>query len=156
MHHPLLTSKMDHTIETRRPGFALIRRTIFVIKWIVPFQQTTEENWKKIVKRNKYLDLARKLKRKLWNLKVTVSPIIIGAFGTVTKWLVQGLECLEIGERVETIKATALLRSTRILRRVLEKTSCHSNSSGRPSAKAGMKNSQRSNNNPRSFKLQHY
>ena len=34
--------------------------------------------------KNKYLDLARELK-KLWNMKVTVIPILIGALGTVTK-----------------------------------------------------------------------
>ena len=34
---------------------------------------------------------------------MTVKPIIIGALGTTTKWLVQGLEDLEIGGRVETI-----------------------------------------------------
>ncbi len=35
-------------------------------------------------KRNKYLDLANGLK-KLWNMKVTVIPIIIGALGTIPK-----------------------------------------------------------------------
>ena len=39
---------------------------------------------KECEKRDKYLDLARELK-KLWNMKVTVIPIVIGAFGTVTK-----------------------------------------------------------------------
>ena len=38
---------------------------------------------------NKYLDLARELK-KLWNMKVTIIPIVIGAFGTVTKRLLKG------------------------------------------------------------------
>ena len=42
-------------------------------------------------KRDKYLDLTRKLK-KLWNMKVTVIPIIIGALDSVTIELVQGLE----------------------------------------------------------------
>ncbi len=36
-------------------------------------------------KKDKYLDLARGLK-KLWNMKVTIIPVVIGAFGTVTKW----------------------------------------------------------------------
>ena len=40
-------------------------------------------------KRNKYLDFARQLK-KLWNMKVTVIPIVIGALITVTKGSVQG------------------------------------------------------------------
>ena len=68
-------------------------------------------------KRVKYLDLARELK-KLWNMKVMIIPIVIGALGTVTKGLVQGLEDLEITGQVETIQTTALLRSARILRRV--------------------------------------
>ena len=68
---------------------------------------------------NKYLDLARELK-KLWNMKVTIIPIVIGAFGPLTKGLLNGLEDLEVGGRVETIQMTALLRTARILRRVLE------------------------------------
>ena len=74
---------------------------------------------KECKKKDKYLDLARELK-KLWNMKVTIVPIVIGAFGTVTKGLLKGLEDLEIGGRVETIQTTALLKTARILRRVLE------------------------------------
>ncbi len=58
--------------------------------------------------------------KKLWNMKVTIIPIVIGAFGTVTKGLLKGLEDLEVGGRVETIQTTALLKTARILRRVLE------------------------------------
>ena len=94
---------------------------------------------KKCEKKDKYLDLARELK-KLWNMKVTIIPIVIGAFGTVTKGLLKGLEDLEIRGQVETIQTTALLRTARILRRVL-KTSCHLNSSERPSSKTDVKNS---------------
>ena len=53
-------------------------------------------------------------------MKVTMIPIVIGAFGTVTKGLFKGMEDLEVGGRVETIQTTALLRMARILRRVLE------------------------------------
>ena len=74
---------------------------------------------KECEKRDKYLDLARELK-KLWNMKVTIIPIVIGAFGTVTKGLLKGLEDLEVGDRVETIQTTALLKTARILRRVLD------------------------------------
>ena len=51
---------------------------------------------------------------------VTIVPIVIGAFGRVTKGLLKGLEDLEVGGRVDTIQSTALLRTARILRRVLE------------------------------------
>ena len=91
-------------------------------------------------KKDKYLDLAKELK-KLWYMKVTIIPIVIGAFDIVTKELSKGLEDLEVGGRVETIQNTALLRTARILRKVLE-TCCHSNASERQSAKAGVKKSQ--------------
>ena len=48
-------------------------------------------------------------------MRLTFIPIIIGALGTVTKGLVQGLEDLEIRGRVESIQTTALLTSARIL-----------------------------------------
>ena len=70
-------------------------------------------------KNDKYLDLARELK-KLWNMKVTTVPIVIGSLGTITKGLSKGLEDLEVGGRVETIQTIALLRTAKILRRVLE------------------------------------
>ena len=76
-------------------------------------------NLKESEKKDKYLDLARELK-KLWNMKVTIVPIVIGALGTITKGLLKGLEDLEIGVRIETIQSTALLRTARIRRRVLE------------------------------------
>ena len=69
---------------------------------------------KECEKKDKYLDLARELK-KLWNMQVTIISIVIGAFGTITKGLLKGLEDLEVGGRVETIQTTALLRTVRIL-----------------------------------------
>ena len=51
---------------------------------------------------------------------MTIIPIVIGAFGIVTKGLLKGLEDLEVDGRVETIQMTSLLRMARILRRVLE------------------------------------
>ena len=57
---------------------------------------------KECEKWDKYHNLARELK-KLWNMKVTIIPIVFGAFGTVTK----GLEDLEVGGWAETIQTTA-------------------------------------------------
>ena len=53
-------------------------------------------------------------------MQVTIIPIVIGAFRTVTNGLLKGLEDFEVGGLVETIQMTALLRTARILRRVLE------------------------------------
>ena len=56
----------------------------------------------------------------IWNMKVLIVPIVIGAFGTVTEGLLKGLKDFEVGGRVEIIQTTALLKTARILRRVLE------------------------------------
>ena len=86
---------------------------------------------KECKKRDKYRYLARE-PRKLWNLKVTVIPVVIGALGGVTKGLVQRLEYLENRRRVEngqnTKKSPENLRSR-----------CHSDSNGKPSGNAGEK-----------------
>ena len=63
-------------------------------------------------KKDKYLELDRELK-KLWNMKVSIILIVIGAFGTITKGFVE-----EIRGQAETIQTTALMRSDRILRKV--------------------------------------
>ena len=82
-------------------------------------------------------------------MNVTIIPIVIGAFGTVTKGLLKGLDDLEVGGQVETIQTTALLKTARILRQVLEsraeQTCCHSISSERTSAYTHVKTSNDNN-----------
>ena len=70
-------------------------------------------------KRDKYLDFARELK-KLYNMKVMVIPAVVGVLGTILSGLVKKMEELEIGGRADAIQTTALLRSARILEKVLE------------------------------------
>ena len=77
----------------------------------------------KLKESEKYLDLARKLK-KLWNIKVTMIQTVIGTLSTVTKGLVQGLEDLEIRGRAGTIQTTALL-NTEKSSGDLRRHSCH-------------------------------
>ena len=117
----------DHLIPARRPDLIIInkkkkkkkkrKRICKIVDFAVPADHRI--NLKESEKKDKYLDLAKELK-KLWNMKVTIVPIVIGALGTITKGLLKGLEDLEVGGRVETIQTTALLRTARILRRVLE------------------------------------
>ena len=114
----------DHLISARRPDFIIInkkkKKKKKKICEIVDFAALADHRikLKKSEKRDKYLDLARELK-KLWNMKVTIISIVIVAFGTVTKGLLKGLEDLEVGGRVETIKTTAFVKTARIPRRVL-------------------------------------
>ena len=53
-------------------------------------------------------------------MKVIAIPMEINALGTIPKDLMMGLKQLEIGGGAETIKTAALLRSARILKRVLK------------------------------------
>ena len=53
-------------------------------------------------------------------MNMAIIPIVIGGFATLTKGLLKALEDLEVGGRLETIQTTALLRTARILKQVLE------------------------------------
>ena len=75
---------------------------------------------------------------------MSIVPIVIGGFGTVTEGFIKGLEDLEVGGRVETIQTTALLKTEyREESWRLEETYCHSNSSEKPFANADVKNSKK-------------
>ena len=77
----------DRLIAARRPDLIIInkkkkKKICKVVDFAVPADHRIKlKEWEK---RDKYVDLARELK-KLWN--VTIIPIVIGAFGTVTKGL---------------------------------------------------------------------
>ena len=76
-------------------------------------------------------------------MKVTITTIVIGAFGIVTKGLLKSLDDLEVGGRVETIQMTALLRTSEYWEESwrLGETCCYSISSEKPSANGDVKNS---------------
>ena len=100
----------DHLITARRPDLVLInkkKRTCHIVDFAVPADHRVK--LKEIEKKAKYLDLARELK-KLWNMRVKVVPIVIGALGTVPKGLEKSLSELEIKGRIETIQTIALLK----------------------------------------------
>ena len=88
-------------------------------------------------------------------MKVTTIPIVIGAFGRVTKGLVQELEDLEIRGRIETIQTTALLDRLEYWEESWrrEKTCFYLESSVKLSGRAGVKNPQNNKNN-NSFEIQ--
>ena len=113
-----------HLILGRKPDLIIInkekkkkKRTCEIVDFAVPADHRVKLKESQI--NDKYLDLDKELKKK-WNMEVTVISIIISALGTVVKRLVQGLSDLEIRGQVKTIPTTALMRSVRILRRVLE------------------------------------
>ena len=125
----------DHLISARRPDLIIInkkKRTCKIGDFAVPADHRIK--LKESEKKDKFLDLARELK-KLWNMLVTIIPIVIDAFGTVTKGLLKGLEDLEVGGRVETINYWERPEYWK------ESSNSNSNSIVKPSANADVKNS---------------
>ena len=75
----------DHLMLARRPDLIIINKRKRISK-IVDFAVPADHriNLKESEKKDKYLDLARELK-KLWNMKVTMVSIVIGTLGAITK-----------------------------------------------------------------------
>ena len=77
----------DHLIPPRRPDLIIInqkKRICKIVDFAVPADHRINLNESE--KKDKYLDLARELK-KLWNMKVTIVPNVTDALGTITKVL---------------------------------------------------------------------
>ena len=112
MHNPATVLENDThklLISARRPDIILFnkkkKKNCKTVDFAVPVDHRIK--LRECIKKYKYLDLAMELK-KLCNMKVTIIPIVIGAFGTVPKGLLKGTG--ELGS----------WRTTRILRRVWE------------------------------------
>ena len=108
----------NQLIPAKRPDFMLInkqKRTCHLVNFAIPV-----DDWVKI-KENKRQILGPCLRtKKLWNMRITGIPIVVDVLGKVRKGLEKRLEELEIKKRIETIQTIAMLRSARILRKVLE------------------------------------
>ena len=138
---------MDFLISARRPDLMIAnnnnkkkkkkkKRTCRIVDiFFIPADHRAK--LKESENRGKYLLFARHLKN-LWNMKVTVIPLVTSTLRKVPNGLVQGLEDLEIRGREVTIQGIVFWRSARILIRVLETLGdlLHSDSNGKPSANA--------------------
>ena len=110
----------DHHIEARRPDLIIVdkeRNTCQIVDFAIPGDHRVEMKEKE--KREKCQDLAREL-QVLWNNKISVIPILIGALGTVPKSLRKRLHQIGIQTEIETMQTTVLLNTARIIRKVLE------------------------------------
>jgi hypothetical protein len=56
----------------------------------------------------------------MWNLKCTIIPVIIGATGIVTKSLRKNLEAIPGKHLIDSLKQTAVLGTSHIIRKVLQ------------------------------------
>ena len=110
----------DHVIEHRRPDVVVLDKhenMCHLIDIAVPGDSRVAS--KENEKVQKYQDLARELP-KLWQVKVKVVPVVVGALGTILKALEKHLKEIGTSVRVELLQKAALLGTARILRKTLE------------------------------------
>ena len=123
----------DHQISARktRPNNNQQQKREFTKFWP---QNKTEKN----VKRRLSISTLQENWKKISNMKVTIIPILIGAFGTVTKGLLKGLEDSEVGSRVEDHPNDSIIENGQNTEKSpgdLRRLAVTSNSRERPSAK---------------------
>ena len=115
------TIQTDHVLEARRPDLIVVNKKenkCTIVDFPIPYDTGIEQKEKEKV--DKCQDLKREL-QKLWNMRITVVPIVIAALGTPLKDIKRRLSDLDIETTIEELQKTVLLQSARILRKVLEK-----------------------------------
>jgi len=70
-------------------------------------------------KKLKYKSLCIQNQR-MWNLKCTIIPVITGANGIVTRSLRKNVEALPGKHSMDSLKKTAILGTSHIIRKVLQ------------------------------------
>ena len=89
----------------------------FVKQLIVPGVCRIEEKEKDKIE--KYQDLGREL-QKIWNVKVKIIPLVVGSSGAIPKQFGNRYKQIGIAGGTAEVQKTVLLRTARILRKVLE------------------------------------
>ena len=70
-------------------------------------------------KKLKYKSLCIGIQR-MWNLKCSIVPVIIGATGIVTRSLRKNLETVPGRHSIDSVQKTAVLGTSHIIRKVLQ------------------------------------
>jgi len=79
----------------------------------------TEMLCKRKRKKLKYKSLDIEIQR-MWNLKCTIVPVIIGATGVVTRRLRKNLEAVPGKHSIDSLQKTAILGTSHVIRKVLQ------------------------------------
>ena len=110
----------DEEIEHRRPDIVVIdkeKREFKIIDIAVLGDQNIKV--KELEKITKYQDL-RLQGLKMWDVKSTVTPIVVGAFGTVSEELENHLKTIGISIVISCLQKSLLLGTALILRKELD------------------------------------
>ena len=91
-------------MTARRPGMIFIDKEHYecqIIDFAIPYDTRVDDT--EVEKIEKYLDMARELK-KVWNMRVTLIPLVIGALGTTDKALEKRLRPMVLEQRLLNYK----------------------------------------------------
>ena len=110
----------DHVIEAQKPDLVVVdkkKRTCKIIDFAVPGDSRIEAKEKEKI--DKYQDLRREL-QKIWNVRVKIIPLVVGALGAIPKQFNNRLKEIGITVEIGQVQKTVLLGTARILRNVFE------------------------------------
>ena len=108
----------DREVPANRPDIIIKNKkekTCTVIDVAMPADRNVVQ--KEAEKKLKYKSLC--IEMRMWNLKCTIIPVIIGATGMVTRCLRKNLEAVPGKHSIDSLQNTATLGTSHIIRKVL-------------------------------------
>ena len=109
----------DREVTANRPDI-IIKNTKEKTCTLIDVAISADRNvQKEAEKKLKYKSLCIEIQR-MWNLKCTIVPVIIGATGIVTRSLRKNLEAVPGKHSIDSLQKTAILGTSHIIRKVLQ------------------------------------
>jgi len=106
------TNRSDIIIKNKKE-----KKTHILIDVAIPADRNIVS--KKAEKKLKYKILCIEIQR-MWNLKCTIVPVIIGATGIVMRSLRETLEAVPGKHSIDSLQKTSILGTSHIIRKVLQ------------------------------------
>jgi hypothetical protein len=115
-----MTIHTDRTITANRPDIVVkdnAKRTCYILDISVPMDCNVVK--KSVEKISKYKNLEIEIRR-MWNMKTSVIPVIVGALGTISCGTEDYINSIPGNSNLFELQKSALLGSAHILRKVLD------------------------------------
>ena len=110
----------DREVTAHKPDIIIKskkEKTCTLVDVAIPADRNVVQ--KEAEKKLKYKSLRIEIQR-MWNLKCTIIPIIIGATGIVTRSLRKNLEAVPGKHSIDSLQQTAILRTSHTIQKVLQ------------------------------------
>ena len=110
----------DREVTANRPDIIIKNKkekTCTLIDVAIPTNRNVVQ--KEAEKKLKYKSLCIEIQR-MWNLKCTIVPVIVGATGILTRSLKKNWETIPGKHSIDSLQKTAILGTSHIIRKVLQ------------------------------------